>query len=121
MEFLADENVPRPIVERLRKDGLAVRSVYEESAGADDTLVLAVAQQAELILITQDRDFGELTILRRLPVTGVLLLDLARLSLKEQVQRVASFLAAESSGLAGSLAVLEPARVRRRPLPGIRP
>ena len=118
MEFLADENVPRPIIQRLRRDGLDVRSVYEENAGTDDTCVLAIAEQTGLILITQDHDFGELTILQRRPVAGILLLELARLSLREQVERVASFLTAGSPVLAGKLTVLEPTRIRTRALPG---
>ena len=118
MDFLADENVPRPIVERLRRDGFTVRSIFEESRGIDDTHVLSLADRAGLILITPDHDFGELAILRRMPVRGVLLLELARLPLREQVERVAAFLSGNPKDLAGSLTVIEPARVRVRALPG---
>ena len=67
---------------------------------------------------TGQPDFGELTILQRRPVAGILLLELARLSLREQVERVASFLTAGSPVLAGKLTVLEPTRIRTRALPG---
>jgi predicted nuclease of predicted toxin-antitoxin system len=117
MDFLADENVPRPIVERLRTDGFTVRSIFEESRGISDTDVLEIANEAGLILITQDHDFGELAILRHLPVAGVLLLELARLSLPEQVERVAGFLSNDQTNLVGNLTVIEPARVRVRALP----
>jgi predicted nuclease of predicted toxin-antitoxin system len=120
MDFLADENVPRPIIERLRTDGLTVRSVFEESRGIDDTDVLSLADEAGLILITQDHDFGELAILRRMPVAGVLLLELARLPLREQIERVATFLSGDPKDLTGNLTVIEPARVRVRGLPGTR-
>jgi predicted nuclease of predicted toxin-antitoxin system len=118
MDFLADENVPRPVIERLRRDGLSVRSVFEESRGISDVDVLSRADQAGLILITQDRDFGELAILRRMPVAGVLLLELARLPLREQVERVATLLSTDPTRLVGKLTVIEPARVRVRALPG---
>jgi predicted nuclease of predicted toxin-antitoxin system len=118
MDFLADENVPRPIIERLRKDGLTVRSVFEESRGIGDADVLSFANRAGLILVTQDHDFGELAILRRMPVTGVLLLELARLPLSEQVERVAMLLSTEPTKFVGKLTVIEPARVRVRALPG---
>jgi predicted nuclease of predicted toxin-antitoxin system len=117
MDFLADENVPRPVIERLRTDGFTVRSIFEESRGIGDTDVLALADAAGLILITQDHDFGELAILRRMPVAGVLLLELARLSLREQVERVAGFLSIDPADLVGKLTVVEPARVRVRALP----
>ena len=67
MGFLADENVPRPIIERLRTDGFTVRSIFEESRGISDADVLSRADEAGLLLITQDQDFGELAILRRCP------------------------------------------------------
>jgi predicted nuclease of predicted toxin-antitoxin system len=120
MDFLADENVPRPIIERLRMDGLTGRSIFEESRGIDDTHVLSIAEMAGLILITQDHDFGELAILRQMPVAGVLLLELTRLPLREQIERVATFLSGDPKDLTGNLTVIEPARVRVRALPGAR-
>jgi len=117
MVSLSDENVPRPIIERLRTDGFAVRSIFEESRGISDIDVVSVADAAGLILITQDHDFGELAFLRRMPVAGVLLLELARLPLQEQVERVARFLSIEPADLVGKLTVIEPARVRARALP----
>ena len=79
MAFLADENIPRPIIERLRRDGFTVHAIAEKCAGADDADVLAAANEDGLILITQDQDFGELAILRQVPVLGVVLLEVARL------------------------------------------
>jgi len=116
MDFLADENVPRPIIERLRKDGFAVDSIVEKSAGLPDADVLAVADQDGAILITQDKDFGELVVLRRLPVVGVVLLELAQLPLEAQVERVAQLVASHRASFGGNLSVVEPTRIRVRPL-----
>ncbi len=118
MDFLADENVPRPIVERLRMDGVTVHAIAEMGAGAPDADVLAEANQGGLILITQDQDFGELVFLQQLPVVGVVLLELARLPLKAQVERVAQLVATERASFDGHLTVIEPGRTRARPLPG---
>jgi predicted nuclease of predicted toxin-antitoxin system len=115
MDLLADENVPKPVIERLRAVGFNVRAISEGAAGASDTDVLATAQQ--LILITQDQDFGELAILRALPVSGVVLLEIERLPLSAQAERVAQVVTAESERLAGNFTVIEPARVRVRSLP----
>ncbi len=121
MDFLADENVPRPVIDRLRADGFTVRAISETSAGSPDTEVLTEAHQGGLILITQDQDFGELAILRQLPVAGIVLLELAQLTLRAQVERVASSLAAQHANLAGKLTVIEPVRIRARALPGPKP
>ena len=74
-----------------------------------------------LILIAQDQDFGELVILRQLPVVGVVLLEVARLPLKAQVERIAQLVAADHTSLAGNLTVIEPGRTRVRPLPDSSP
>lgn len=116
MDFLADENVPRPIIERLRKDGFTVDTIAEKNAGLPDADVLAIADQDGAILITQDKDFGELVVLCRLPVVGVVLLVLAQLPLKAQVERVAQLVATHRARFAGNLSVAEPTRIRVRPL-----
>jgi predicted nuclease of predicted toxin-antitoxin system len=116
MDLFADENVPSPMLRRLRQDGWSVIAMSEIAPGEDDVLVAARANTAGLVLLTADRDFGELTFHRGLPVVGVVLLQLERLSLSAQVERVSTFLAAERANLAGSFTVLEPASVRRRVL-----
>ncbi len=118
MDLLADENVPRPIIERLRLDGWKVRSIAEGHAGLDDIGVLREASPDHLILITQDHDFGMLCIAEGLAVAGVLLVELARLSLPSQVQRIASFMKSHAQDLPGPFVVLEQRRFRLRPLPG---
>ena len=121
MAFLADENVPRPIVARLRAEGLTVGVISETKAGIPDTDVLAVASERGVVLITQDQDFGELVVLRQLPVAGVILLALERLPLEAQVERAALCITADPLGFAGKLTVIEPARVRVRSLPASSP
>ncbi len=117
MDFLADENVPSPVIARLRADGRTVHAIAETSAGITDVDVLAAADQGRLILITQDQDFGELAILRQMPVTGIILLELARLPLAAQAERVALCVAADKVQFVGRLTVIEPAPTRYRILP----
>ena len=117
MDFVADENVPRPIVERLRQYGFQVHAIAEQSPGIADDAVLAAAHQGQFILITYDQDFGEPVVLRQLPVVGVLLLELAQLSLNAQVERVAQVVASDLANFAGKLTVVEPGRTRARALP----
>ena len=58
IRFLADENVSGLVIERLRASGLEVISIGETRSGAPDKDVLDAAHAEELILITEDRDFG---------------------------------------------------------------
>lgn len=117
MDLLADENVPRPVIERLRSDGWLVLSVAEQAAGISDFDVLAKANNRGVLIITHDQDFGELCVSRGLPVRGVILIELARLPLPSQVQRIGNFMKSHSHELAGHFVVLEPRRHRLRKLP----
>ena len=65
MRFYADESVDYPIIEVLRR-GHTVSAVIDEEPGLPDSEVLKRANEAEAILITIDKDFGELVYLRKL-------------------------------------------------------
>jgi predicted nuclease of predicted toxin-antitoxin system len=117
MRFLADENVSRWVIERLRNDGHDVVSIAETRSGARDEEVLSVADADGRILISEDRDFGELVIRQRLSVRGMVLLELDRLSNAREAVTVAEVVSMHADRLVGNLVVIEPGRIRVRPLP----
>jgi predicted nuclease of predicted toxin-antitoxin system len=115
MRFVADENVLRLVIERLRAGGFDVLSITETRSGAPDRDVLQAADAEDCILLTEDRDFGELVFRQRLDVRGVILLELDRLSNAAEAD-VAEVVSAHSDKLVGNLVVIEPGRIRVRPL-----
>jgi predicted nuclease of predicted toxin-antitoxin system len=60
MQFLANENFPFPSIQLLRKSGFYVKSIAEESPGINDDKVIQVAKAESLIILTFDKDYGEL-------------------------------------------------------------
>lgn len=58
MNILADENMARSIVERLRRDGHTVTHIANIAAGISDPEVLKTAKRYHALLITEDKDFG---------------------------------------------------------------
>ena len=60
MRLLADEGVDKQIVTKLRLSGFEVMYILQTHQGADDEFVLNVSNEQERVLITQDKDFGEL-------------------------------------------------------------
>jgi predicted nuclease of predicted toxin-antitoxin system len=58
--FLANENFPKPSITLLRENGYAVRSIQEEFPGISDEEVIKIASESNLIILTFDRDYGEL-------------------------------------------------------------
>lgn len=117
MRFLADENVSRLVVERLRNGGHDVISIGETRAGAPDQDVLGMADAESRILITEDRDFGEMIVRQRRGVQGTILLELDRLSNAAEAAAVADAISIHGDRIIGNLVVIEPGRIRVRPLP----
>jgi predicted nuclease of predicted toxin-antitoxin system len=89
MRFPADENVSHLVIERLRTAGFDVMSIGEARSGATDREVPDAAESEGRILVTEDRDFGELVVRQRLRVRGIILLELDRLSNAAEAELVA--------------------------------
>jgi predicted nuclease of predicted toxin-antitoxin system len=89
MKILADESVDRPIVERLRMSGHDVDYIAEIEPSISDREVLEAANKTRALLLTADKDFGELIYRDHLEnAGGVILLRLAGLPPKEKAERV---------------------------------
>ena len=71
MHFLADENFPYDAVQALHDDGHDVAWVRTEAPGISDRQVLAHTMADHRILLTFDKDFGELAFHAGLPSEGV--------------------------------------------------
>src|SRR5438105_2813097 len=76
MNLLADEGVDQQIVLQLRADGHTVLYVAEMSPGISDDAVLLEANTTLAVLITEDKDFGELVYRQGLIHLGVVLVRL---------------------------------------------
>lgn len=74
MRFLADENCDFRVVTALRNAGHDVVAVAETARGASDVQVLEMAHGGKRVLITEDRDFGQLVFADYAPAMGVLYL-----------------------------------------------
>jgi predicted nuclease of predicted toxin-antitoxin system len=118
MRFLADENFPRIAVDALRGAGHDVTWVRTDAPGASDEQVLALARVEQRVLLTFDKDFGELVLRRGLTASGgVVLFRIPPGRPGEVASRIVSTLAARADW-AGSFSVVEPERVRMRALIG---
>jgi len=116
MRVLADENFPQPAVEALRKAGWDVCSIAEECPGVSDEEVAALCAEQRRILLTFDKDFGQLVFRRGLPAgSGVVLFRITPES-PEEAADVALALVASRSDLRGSFCVVTRDRIRVRPL-----
>ena len=115
MNFLVDESVDRQVVERLRQDGHAIVYVAEMDPGIDDDDVLQAATEHGGLLMTADKDFGELVFRLGRFARGVVLLRLAGLTPKAKATIVSTAVTEHSGQLSASFTVLSPGMVRIRP------
>ena len=80
MRFLLDQHIDARFLLYLSEQGHDVTRVARHyPAGLPDRDILATAYREQRILVTQDRDFGELVFVRLLPYAGVILLRLGPL------------------------------------------
>lgn len=114
MRLLADENFPGNIVQALRQEGYDVFWVRIEAPGIPDPAVLRLAQENSRILMTFDKDFGELAFRRKIPAScGIILFRITLVPLSQATQLVLSAIASRDDW-AGHFSVIEDDRIRMR-------
>ena len=75
--IVADESVDFRIVTELRNSGHDVYSIAEENPTIKENIVLKIAFDKQALLLTEDKDFGELVFRLQLKHNGVLLIRLS--------------------------------------------
>jgi predicted nuclease of predicted toxin-antitoxin system len=116
LRFLADENFPGSAVTALGAAGHDVVWVRVAAPGASDPDVLAWAVREERVLLTFDKDFGELAKGSALPPgCGVILLRMPMPRPGDVGRRLADLITAREDW-AGHFSVIEPGRIRMRSL-----
>jgi predicted nuclease of predicted toxin-antitoxin system len=77
-KFLVDESTGEKLCKSLIKKGFDAVYVGDVIRGSKDEEVLKYAEKEDRILITNDKDFGELVFRLRKPTSGVILLRLKK-------------------------------------------
>jgi predicted nuclease of predicted toxin-antitoxin system len=113
--YLADENLPRAVLPPLRAAGLDIDHIGEIAPGVSDLVVAEEAIRRDAILLTFDRDFGELTFRHRVAVPGVVLFRLGQQPPWVVIGFLEAFFASGRT-LRGYFTVASLRRVRQRPI-----
>ena len=116
MRFLADECCDTGLVASLRNDGHDVLYVFEEKPGIPDDEVLLDAYNEGRILLTEDKDFGELVYRLKKPSKGIILIriDVRQRHIKRA--RLKKLIENYQDRLAGHFVVVDSDKFRFRPL-----
>jgi predicted nuclease of predicted toxin-antitoxin system len=115
-KFFADECVASLIIEGLAARNFDIVDAKIACRGDDDERVLALAAAAGRVVITDDWGFGEMTIRHGKPAIGVVILSLYALSAGARENFAVNRIAEIASKTSGQLTIIEPGRIRQRPL-----
>jgi len=116
VRFLADENLASSTVEALRRLGHDVAWIRTDAPGSTDEQVLARAGAERRVLLTADKDFGELAFRAVLPAESGIILSRVRGSAGTRTATLLS--AIETRGdWASHFTVVENDRIRMTELP----
>lgn len=117
MQLLANENSPLDVVESLRKEGHDVAWIRTDAPGSKDSDILHRAVTEKRVLLTFDKDFGDLAFQFGLPATcGIVLFRLQASSSAALATMVVAAIRSRSDW-AGNFSVVDPGRIRMRSLP----
>lgn len=112
MRFLADESCDFAVVRALRDDGHDILAVAEISPRADDSRVIELALQEGRILLTEDKDFGQLVYANAQAAGGVIFMRFHAGSRRGLPTAVLNLVQESGPQLVGRFVVLLPGRVR---------
>jgi predicted nuclease of predicted toxin-antitoxin system len=112
VRFLVDESTGPEVAGWLRELGHDARSVYEQMRGKSDQEILNKGVQDRRIIITNDKDFGEMIYREGHQHVGVILLRLGDERTQQKIAALDRLLSAYSDRLEGNFVVVTERRIR---------
>ncbi len=117
MHFLIDESCDAVFLRALREAGWNVLSVSERCPGEADSEVIALACRDTRILVTEDKDFGQLVFASGRGHCGVILLRYPFPLAERMAAALVVLVREHGNTLAGAFVVLRPGSARITPSP----
>lgn len=117
MRLLADEDLDARIVGLLRDSGHDVVEIRGERAGSADEAVLALVRRSDRVLVTRDKDFGELVVRHGQRSAGIVLVRYRHGDPRATAEAILQVIGAEGEALKESFVVIDNDRTRILPLP----
>ena len=114
--LVADENVDWELIDQLRNRDFEVLSIFEDHRGITDLEVVDVAVAADAIILTEDKDFGELAYRLGVRTRGVILARLTSLTRPDRISTVISVVEQHGDQLYNKFTVITPNKIRIRNL-----
>lgn len=117
MRLIADESCDFAIIRGVRAASYDVLSVAESASGVSDEEVIQLASTERRLLITEDKDFGQLVFAAAKESSGIILIRYPALSRSGLVNTMLQLFAERGEKLYNKFVVLEPGKIRMGQLP----
>ena len=114
MKLIADESVDYGIILWLRYNGYEVLAIEDSYKGSDDEEVLNISLNQNSLLITEDKDFGELVYRLNKSHIGIILLRLSGIDLETKNKIVLRSLKENLNNMKNSFSVISAKQTRIR-------
>jgi predicted nuclease of predicted toxin-antitoxin system len=116
MKFLADVNIEKPIVDEMRKMGYDITWVTEINYYLEDIEIFKLAKNENRILLTNDKDFGEIVFRQRLTPAGIILFRIKGQDVREKVKSLKKLLTFYKDKIARHFVVVTKEKIRFIPV-----
>ena len=114
LAFLTDVGVGRKVEDYMRSKGYNVKSILDVDIRMKDKNIIEIGRNEDRVIITMDKDFGELAFKSRLAHSGILLLRLEDAEADEKVEAVKEILEGYSNVLKNNFSVFQGGKLRTR-------
>jgi len=112
VRFLADESCDFAVVRALRAAGHDVTAISEFSAGVADDVVIEISVRESRILLTEDKDFGQLVYASSRMNVGVVLMRFPGTERATLCRTISDLVRQKDERLMGRFVVVQPGRIR---------
>jgi predicted nuclease of predicted toxin-antitoxin system len=113
-KFIADEGFSFPITSILREKGYDVIWIGDVAPGVDDAKVFEISRKEGRIILTEDKDFGELAIRFKCKTSGIILLRIEPEQKELREEKMLELFRDFSDKLKGHLIIVDEQKIRFR-------
>ena len=112
LKFLADVKIEKPIVIFLIDKGFDIIWIPDFDCHMSDSELLELANKEDRILITNDKDFGELVFLQKKITAGIILFRIKGQKVEEKIKRLNKILNLYRSKIFSNFTVITESKTR---------
>lgn len=112
--IVVDESTDARLTEALRQAGYKIFSIQEMMSGADDIDIVQLAAEKGAYILTEDKDFGDELVFRKVAHVGAMLLRFAGVDIEDKVRLLIMTIEKHSEELLDAFSVLSKKKLRIR-------